>query len=546
MNSSFYTVEANAQIQIDDVNTSVTNQYAFQLEENAWLRMHSVQVDVNLAPSHNAALTAESGADITITNIAAQSPQYTELGTDSASSLTYIAQPDQIPLMAETVFYFMDEETRGGVIRVVLPADSYQVPTFTVSNLQASDSLVVQFQDEDNIPFGTETCQIITHDDGSKTVELYLPDSVGYKLGARIALINIDPDMEVSLSSNGKIAIACYLRDTLIATPNGQKPVQDLQAGDLIMTANGNTATVKWLGHRKMLASRITTDNAINAFPIKIAAGALSPNTPTRDLYVSPGHHLYFDGMLVPAVLLVNGKTITQDFTRRSFEYFHVELDRFDIMLAEGAAAESYVDTGNRSMFQNVQVSTLEADFGPAAGRQPVEGIEIVRKGPKLETLRKRLLRRAAARSQSNRVTDSNLHIEVNGQAIYPEPSDQKTHVMRFVLPENSQGADLYILSRSSIARETSYSAHRDTRRIGVGLAGIAIEDNQGKRNVCLTDHRLQGLHAIQEYKGTPMRWTKGKSTIPAAALNMQGNTVLELHVLRTYAYWDDATLLAA
>jgi collagen type I/II/III/V/XI/XXIV/XXVII alpha len=33
--------------------------------------------------------------------------------------------------------------------------------------------------------------------------------------------------------------------------------------------------------------------------------------------------------------------------------YFHVELPRHDVLLAEGLAAESYLDTGNRSVFAN-------------------------------------------------------------------------------------------------------------------------------------------------------------------------------------------------
>jgi hypothetical protein len=32
-------------------------------------------------------------------------------------------------------------------------------------------------------------------------------------------------------------------------------------------------------------------------------------------------------------------------------DYVHVELDRHDILLAEGLPAESYLDTGNRAAF---------------------------------------------------------------------------------------------------------------------------------------------------------------------------------------------------
>jgi len=33
--------------------------------------------------------------------------------------------------------------------------------------------------------------------------------------------------------------------------------------------------------------------------------------------------------------------------------YYHVELDRHDVLLAEGLPAETYLDTGDRSIFEN-------------------------------------------------------------------------------------------------------------------------------------------------------------------------------------------------
>ncbi|GAB1578575.1 hypothetical protein BPNSA17_34080 [Bordetella petrii] len=76
---------------------------------------------------------------------------------------------------------------------------------------------------------------------------------------------------------------------------------------------------------------------------------------------------MYIDGCLIPAGLLMNGKTVTQDFSRKQFDYFHIELDHFDILLSQGAPSESYVDTGHRSMFQNVNIVTmLAADYIPS------------------------------------------------------------------------------------------------------------------------------------------------------------------------------------
>jgi hypothetical protein len=86
----------------------------------------------------------------------------------------------------------------------------------------------------------------------------------------------------------------------------------------------------------------------------------------------------------------------------------------------------------------------------------------------------------------------------------------------------------------------------RDLRQVGVGLAGIAIEDAAGRREIDLTDAQLSGLHAAQNVRGVAMRWTNGAATIPAALLNVTGEAVLELNVLRTYTYWEDAQRIAA
>ncbi|MCD0503864.1 Hint domain-containing protein [Bordetella petrii] len=344
--------------------------------------------------------------------------------------------------------------------------------------------------------------------------------------------------------SGNTVTYACFLRGTLIATPDGEKRVEDLRAGDQVRTASGGVATVKWLGRRVLISAHIPQDQALRAFPVCFAAESLAPNVPARDLHVSPGHHMYFDGKLVPAMLLVNGKTITQDFSRRSFEYFHVELDSFDILLSEGAASESYVDTGNRSMFQNVNNVTLLADFGPPEGRSDIEGIEVLRSGPEVAAIRQRLLKRAEALTQSSRVSDPDICVEVNGEMVAPEAQNPADSVFRFKLPEGATLGDLTILSRSAVVRETTAQPRRDMRKVGVGLVRVTLEDAAGRRDLNLAELQVPGLHAPQDVKGVMMRWTDGRAVIPQTVHGLNGQAVLELHVLRTYSYWVAADTL--
>lgn len=191
------------------------------------------------------------------------------------------------------------------------------------------------------------------------------------------------------------LLVACYLKGTHLATPTGEVRIETLKAGDKVLTANGDVVKVKWLGHRTLYKKRIAQKDARRTFPVLFRKGSIADNIPHRDLTVSPGHHLFFNGNLVPAMALVNNISIVQLFDMVSFEYFHIELEQFDILLAEGVPAESYVDTGNRTMFQNAHEVEMNPNFGPAKGRPDLPGMTVVRKGPALEAIRARLLERA-------------------------------------------------------------------------------------------------------------------------------------------------------
>jgi hypothetical protein len=97
--------------------------------------------------------------------------------------------------------------------------------------------------------------------------------------------------------------------------------------------------------------------------PVRVRAGAFGAALPLRDLVLSPDHAVLVDGALVPIRHLINGVSIAQE-RWASVTYWHVELDRHDVVLAEGLACESYLDTGNRAAFANADGPVaLHADF---------------------------------------------------------------------------------------------------------------------------------------------------------------------------------------
>ncbi len=150
--------------------------------------------------------------------------------------------------------------------------------------------------------------------------------------------------------------VACYLRGTLIETPDGEVAVEQLSIGDLVTTQSGPARPIKWIGKRGY-AGRFALGNA-TVQPILFRANALDNGVPRRDLYVSPLHAMFIDDVLVPAEMLVNGASIIRCTDMEVVTYFHIEFDTHDVILAEGAAAESFVDCDSRGMFHNA------AEFG--------------------------------------------------------------------------------------------------------------------------------------------------------------------------------------
>jgi hypothetical protein len=147
------------------------------------------------------------------------------------------------------------------------------------------------------------------------------------------------------------LLVPCFVPGTRIATPSGDAAVEDLTIGDHVTLLSGGSKPIKWIGRRSYDGRFAGANPAI--LPIIIRAGALADGQPARDLRVSPKHAMYFDGILIPAEKLINGKTILQSETVDSLTYIHLELDDHEVIFADGAATESFIDCDSRMMFQN-------------------------------------------------------------------------------------------------------------------------------------------------------------------------------------------------
>jgi hypothetical protein len=134
----------------------------------------------------------------------------------------------------------------------------------------------------------------------------------------------------------------CFLKGTLIWTPSGETRIEDLRVNDVIVTASGGATSIQWVW-RRLFEREPGQKWDQKIVPIRVARSALGPNTPHRDLYLSPYHCLYLDGVLIPAVDLINGSTIARVDAKqlREIEYFHIKLERHSVIYAEGAACET-------------------------------------------------------------------------------------------------------------------------------------------------------------------------------------------------------------
>ena len=94
-------------------------------------------------------------------------------------------------------------------------------------------------------------------------------------------------------NGNGK---SCFLKGTKISTPSGDRLVQELRIGDEVQTLAGRK-TIKWIGYNKFTKEedRAWQDSVM---PVHVARFAIDDHTPYRDLYLSPGHCVFFNEAL--------------------------------------------------------------------------------------------------------------------------------------------------------------------------------------------------------------------------------------------------------
>jgi hypothetical protein len=299
--------------------------------------------------------------------------------------------------------------------------------------------------------------------------------------------------------------VPCFCRGTLILTESGEVPIEGLAIGDRVMTQDGWLRPIKWIGQRSYDGRFIRGNRDV--LPVIVSTGALGEGVPARDLWISPEHALYLDELLAPARLLVNGMTITQAAAVDRLDYFHIELHSHDVIFAEGAPAETYVECDNRLMFHNAAEYAALYPEAPNAGRLYAPRID----AGKAVAIRKRLLVRGA--SLGNAMTsDPGLHLIADGVAVPLLAVEDG--VYRFAL--RRAPVEAWLASRSTVPAETD-PASTDRRRLGVCVHRITLRDADFSFDLLPGNPHLGGFH---ENEGEH-RWTDGLARFPGRVLTL-------------------------
>jgi Hint domain len=334
--------------------------------------------------------------------------------------------------------------------------------------------------------------------------------------------------------SGNTIAAVCYAAGTRILTVTGERTVESLMQGDIVLTLSGDELSpqpVKWIGRRRIDLTAHPQPETVA--PIRIQRDAFAANMPHSDLLVSPDHAIFVDGKLICARQLINGTTIRQEKTWASVEYFHVELESHAILLAEGLPAESYLDTGNQGFFVNSGAPlvlhpdlTDETDYPT---REAASCAPFVSDEGNVLPVWQRLSDRAVALGQPapkrETSTDADLRIVAKGRTVRPLYGENGLYI--FALPKSA--TDVRVVSRAASPADTRPWLD-DRRRLGVCVERIVLRDAQDMQTVAVDDPGLlQGWWAAEQDATGMHRWTNGNATLKLPASH--GPTLLEIRV---------------
>jgi hypothetical protein len=337
--------------------------------------------------------------------------------------------------------------------------------------------------------------------------------------------------------------IVCFAAGTHIRTPAGEKLVESLIRGDVVLTLADDQLKpqpVKWIGRRPIDLTKYSQPEKVA--PVRIQRGAFADNVPHSDLLLSPDHAIFVDGKLICARQLINGATIRQEKDLPSIEYFHIELVAHAILLAEGLPVESYLNTGNQGFFANSDAPlvlhpdlTDESDYPT---REAGSYAPFVWDEANVRPVWQRLATRAAAmgRPVSQHVTTTEPDLRLLATCSKHrdgKPIHRDGNLVLFVLPRGEE--QVRLVSRAQSPTEARPWLE-DRRKLGVRVKRIVLRGADELREIPVDHPGLtKGWWALERDGQVMSRWTDGDAVLPL--LSMAGDVILEIHLAEAMTY---------
>lgn len=187
----------------------------------------------------------------------------------------------------------------------------------------------------------------------------------------------------------GDLGPECFTAGTMIATPEGEKPVEWLRIGDLVMTRDAGPQPILWTGGRQVRGYG-------SYAPVRFETGSLGNSRP---LLVSQQHRMLVSGwraelacgsdeVLVAAKHLVDGQSVRLT-EMAHLHYVHILLDAHHILIAEGAPSESLFP-GNMILEEDRRISAEIRAAWTRRSTRPIETMVTARqvaRGPEIALL---------------------------------------------------------------------------------------------------------------------------------------------------------------
>ena len=291
----------------------------------------------------------------------------------------------------------------------------------------------------------------------------------------------------------------CFCAGTKIATPNGEVAVEHLSAGDMVLTASGAVRPIIWVGMGRQLCTR---GKRTAATPVIVTKNALGPGVPRADLYITRAHSLYVDDVFIPVEFLINHRSIRWDDRALEVTIYHIELETHDVLIANGAPAESYRDDGNRWLFHNANSGWGLPPQEPCA--------PVLTGGPIVDAAWRRYLDMSGPRKLPPLTDDPDLHLLVDGQRVDAVRRSGQGYV--FCLPAVPETVRL--VSRDTVPAELGLV--RDPRSLGVAVRSVTLQQGAKLALIEAEDARLSdGFHGYEPAER--LRWTTGDAGLPAS-----------------------------